>query len=369
MGGANSSSAGRRYRRARRLKGSKRGVVAVIGTLLALLVFFALFGIFLTEYVPLWMVDNESQFTAQAAASFAQLKSNLDFQYTIGGPISFGTPFTLTSGSVPLIAAPTQGTLVFLPANCAPQSVTVGANTYSVPFYTATAHDSGANWMVGQPVSSAHCNFVNVTIGYGPGGTGHPYYQEVETGTLQMTLPNRYYTAETFFFEDDGVVQSQSGGYQIMAFPPPLNVTTYAGNTTVTTSFLQLYGNSTSVVGQQSQEVYTTLRYSQETTSNGEYVASTKTYTPTNFTFEIGTQYPCAWYSFLNGVMLQSGLPAADFTLTYAGSTTPPTFSACSTLNGHTAIVQLEIGTSTAGYVNYVTLFYAGAQVTLGVQG
>lgn len=365
MGATYVSSAGRRYRRARRLRDSRRGLVAVIGTLLALLVFFALFGIFLTQYVPLWMVDNESQFTSQAAASFAQFKANLDLQYALGGPPSYGTPFTLTSNGVPLIAVPTQGTLNFIPSNCPAQSV--GGNL--VPFYTAKAHPIGTT--IGQPVNPSRCVFANVTIGYGPGGTGASYYQSIATGTLQLVLPNRYYSAQTFYLEDDGVIQSQYGGYQIMAFPPPLNITTLAGNTTISTSFLQLYGNATTVVGQQSQEIFSTLRYTQEVTTNGKYIAVSKTYLPTNFTFEIGTLYPCAWFSFLNATVGASGLQnGTQYHLTQGGPTGDssagsPTPQSCSNSNGVTTIVKLSI----LAYVNYVTLFYAGAQVSVGVGG
>ena len=361
MGGTNAAAAGRRYRRARRLNDSERGVVAVVGTLLALLVFFALFGIFLTQYVPLWMVDNESQFTAEAAASFAELKSNLDLQYAIGGPVSFGTPFTLTSNGVPLIAAATQGTLTFIPTNCPPQ--TIGG--VSTAFYTSAYHPGGTR--IGQPIVPTDCQFANVTIGYGPGGQGTPYYQEITTGTINMILPNRYYSAQEFEFEDDGVIQAQYGGYQIMAFPPPLNVSTLAGNTTVTTSLLNLYGNATSVVGQQSQEVFTTLRYAQPVTSNGRFYSSNSTYRPTNFTFEIGTQFPCAWYSYLTNVMKTSGLTnTTQYAITQAGSTNPPTPLTCSNFSGATTIVELSIFSFT---VNYATVFYAGAQLSLGVGG
>jgi hypothetical protein len=361
MGERKAWTAGRRYRRARRLRDSERGVVAVVGTLLALLVFFALFGIFLTQYVPLWMTDNESQFSAQGAASFAQLKSDVDLQYALGGPPKMGVPFTLSSNGVPLIAAATQGTLDFIPSNCPAQSVTgYGAQ---VPFYTVAVHPAGT--VIGQPVNPLRCVFTNITIGYGPGSTGIPYYQTVGTGTLSLVLPNRYYTAETYFFEDDGVIQSQYGGYQIMSYPPPLNITSVAGNTTISTSLLQLYGNSTSVVGQQSQLVYSQLRYSQFVTSNGKYSPSTQTYAPTNFTFEIGTQYPCAWFSFLKSVVSGSGLPAAEYSLTQNGTATAPTTAACLNPNSVSTIVELSV----TAVVNYVTLFYAGAQLSVGLGG
>jgi hypothetical protein len=355
MGGANVPNAGRRYRRARRLRESRRGVVAVVGTLLALLVFFALFGIFLTQYVPLWMTDNESQFTSQAATSFLQFKSNIDQQYTLDAPPSYGTPFAVSSQGVPLLAQPTQGTLVFLPTTCP-------SGFYAVGTSGATIHNYG------QPVNPAYCVFQNVTLSAGPGGSA-PYYQKVPSGVVEMQLPNRYFNPQTFYFEDDGVIQSQGGVAQVMAFQPPFNVTTVAGNTSFTTSFLQLYGNASSVIGQGSQQVFSHLRYSQTLTSNG------KVGQPFTVTYEIGTQYPCAWQRFFMAQMNVSGVPYAlnktagvtsyNWTnpVTHA-ATIPVANSACTSSTGLTTVLAVNVYAA-----DFATVFYAGVQVVLGVGG
>ncbi|MCI4343653.1 MAG: hypothetical protein L3J92_06030 [Thermoplasmata archaeon] len=345
MGETPNFNASRRYRRARRLHGDRRGVVAVIGTLLALLVFFTLFGIFLTQYLPLWMTDNESQFTAQAAYSFALFKSNVDSQYQFSpsGPQTLGTPFVVSSQGVPLLAQPTQATLIFLPSSC-PNGF------YAKGIAGATA----ANY--GQPVSSTKCVFANTTLSQGPGGSGL-YSQRIATGVLQMNLPNRYYTAEQFYFEDDAVIQTQSGGYTYLTVNPPLNVTDNAKNITVTASLLQLYGNASTFIGSGSQEVYSHSRFSQEVTSNGLFVASNSSYLPYVYTFEIGTEYPCAWSPFLVKVMQGSGVPTASYSFTpYAGSCNNPT--------GLTTELTLKIYN-----VDYSALFTAGVQVSLGVGG
>jgi hypothetical protein len=364
MGGRNSSTARRRYRRSRRLHANGRGVVAVIGTLLALLVFFALFGVFLTQYLPVWMADNESQFVGQAAGAFAQFKSDVDLQYALGGPSVMGNPFVLASQGVPLLAQPTEGTLAFLPTSCPPQQVTVGSTTSYFSFYTAGLLPAGKT--VGQPVNQYHCVFENVTIGYGPGGIGTPYYQRAAGGSLEMILPNRYYSAETYYFEDDAVIQSQVGGYQVMLYAPPFNITTLASNTTITTSFLQSFGNSSTIVGQGSQELYSHLRYTQFLTSNGKYNSGTRTFLNTNFSIEIGTQFPCAWYSFFRHQMNVSNLPSADYTLTANGTAGYPPQSTCLNPNSYTTIVWLKI---TAFVVDYVQLYYAGIQVSTNVGG
>ncbi len=360
MGGTYRAIAGRRYRRARRLHHERHGVVAVIGTLLALLVFFALFGIFLTQYVPLWMTDNEALLTAQAATSFASYKSSVDEQYSLDGPQSYGTPFTISSQGVPLIAQPTQGALAFLPNTC-PLGFWTHGGTYS-----GNGAGNTATKQYGQPVSPGYCVFVNVTESIGPGGTGS-YSQSVASGVLELILPNRYYTPETFYFEDDAVIQSQSTGYQIMAFPPPLNITTNAGNTSISDSFLQQYGNSSTATGQGSEEVYSHLRYSQVVSSNGG-----SSLTPFWYTFEIGTQYPCAWDSYLYHVVSQSGLASSGYNLTNMFSALPPTDTlssvfpgspqSCFNTNGATTILSFSVSA-----VNFATLYQAGIQVGIGV--
>ncbi len=367
MGGTDRAGARRRYWRARRLARGRRGVVAVVGTLLSLLVFFALFGIFITQYVPLWMTDNESQFTSQAAGSFAQFKQGVDLQYTLDGPPTFGTSFTISSGGVPLFAQPTEGTLVFLPSTC-PNG-----------FYTSSTASSPA--ALGQPVTPSYCVFENLTLSNGPPAQGVPtgifFSQHVASGVLEMSLPNRYYTPQTFYFEDDAVIQSQGGSQQLMLLPPPLNVTSAGGNTSVAASFLALYGNASTVIGLGSQQVYSHLRFAQTVTSRG--VTAPNQGPLFNMTFEIGTQYPCAWQQYLRPMMTASGVPfwstgsAAPHTSYFnwtisltklAAETIPVSASACYSASGTTTVLTLRLTN-----VNFATVFYAAAQLNLGIGG
>jgi hypothetical protein len=369
MGGTAATRARRRYRRARRLRSERRGVVAVIGTLLALLVFFALFGIFLTQYVPLWMTDNEAQFTNSAATSFAQFKGGIDTQYALGLPPILGTSFTTSSGGIPLIAQPTEGVLSFLPQSC------------PGGFNSATVLGLG---VAGQPTNPNYCAFENQTLSTGSIFTPQ-FFLSAASGVLQMQLPNRYYSSETFYFEDDGVIQSQSQGFQVMAFSPPFNVTHVSGNTTVTSSFLQLYGNATTVIAQGSEEVYSHLLYTQQITSNVLPPVSGTTVRPFNYTMEIGTQFPCAWSRFLWSQMNASGLKNTGTAASTPGSynftwdnvstghrvwqsTVPQNFGsngyACYNPGGRTWLIELNLYE-----VTYANLFYAGANVDVGVGG
>ncbi len=319
----------------------------MIGTLLALLVFFTLFGVFLTQYLPVWMIQNESAFTAQSDFAFASLKSAIDSQYQFGAPPTVGVPFPLSSGSVPLLAQPTEATLEYLPSGC--------ARGFAV---------TAAQGTPGQPVNPAACIFANVSLSHGPGGSG-PFSQRIATGVLEEVLPNRYYTPETFYLEDDAVVQSQPGGYQVMAVNSPLNITrTATGNTTVTTSLLQLYGNASALVGQGTQPIYSHFRYSQSIASNGVFVPANRSYLPFVFSFEIGTQYPCAWATFLQQTISSSGIGSRNATIAYTPSSFAPTPANCANPAGATTIVRLTVSN-----VDYVQYYYAGVQLSTGIGG
>jgi hypothetical protein len=312
--------------------------VAVIGTLLALLVFFALFGLFLTQYVPVWMGENEAAFTTAAGGSFASLKADIDTQYVLGAPPTLGTPFTISSENIPLIAQPTQGSLVFVPQTC-PRG-----------FYApGVSGATSANY--GQPVNTSYCVFENQSLSLGPGGSA-PYYLSVPTGILSMELPNRYYPSQFYQLEADGVLQVQSGGLQLMAYSPPFNITSLSGNTSVSSSFLQLYGNATTIVGQGSQDVYSHLRFTQHLSSAG--TTSTPTF---HYRFEIGTQYPCAWSNFLQHQLNVSGVSSTQYTFT-------PYSGACNNPTGATTVLTVVLNS-----VNYASIYYAGVILSVGIGG
>ena len=269
----------RRYRRRRGFRSARRGVVAVVGTLLSLLVFFALFGIFITQYVPVWMADNESAFTSGVQQSLAQLQSNINFQETVGGPPSLATPFTLSSLGIPLIAQPTAASLAY------------------VPHYQGT--------------------YVNVSEQIGPGGAAG-FSENLSLGVLQVSLPNRYFPPQSFEYEDGAVIQSQGDTSQGMLYPPLLTLNTSGHQNYGTLGLLQLYGNATQVVSTGTVEVYSHLGTVLDFPSNGS--AESPVYrpagTPFAVTIRIGTLFPCAWATYLNQTLAASGLAPANYSLT-----------------------------------------------------
>ncbi len=341
----------RSYRRVRFRRG-RRGVVSVIGTLLALLVFFALFGVFLTQYLPLWMTDNEAQFTAQSEGSLATLKAGIDTQVALDGPATYTVPFTMSSQGVPLLAQPTSATLSLLPSFCPDQ------------FATAT----------GLPNAPQNCVFERTTMA--SSGTltqNHPYLNSAAPGSVELQIPNRYYTQETFFLENDALVQSQPGGREVMLLTPPLAISRLGSNTTVRDTFLQTFANSSEFVGQGTEDLTSTLLTSQAVTSADRFVATNGSAAPFTFTFEIGTLNLCGWFGYLSSfknASVNATQPGGALSLTvYNGSTnitgaTPYSTGVCNNQGRYTYDLTL-----TVTKVSYASIDEATVQLGLNVGG
>jgi hypothetical protein len=278
------SSAGRRRRRFRRgLRRDSRAVVSVVGTLLSLLVFFALFGVFLTQYVPLWMSEDEQTLTSQIGTSLAQLKAGIDGQIASQGPAVVATPFPLDSQSIPLIAQPTVSTITFLPPS-------PGSGIYS-----------------------------NVSMKPGPGSASGPFYENQTIGSVQIQVPSRYYTPEVLSFENDAIVQVQGSGQQVVEFPPTLSVNQTGSGYGVTATLLQVTGISTQATGVGTQEIFSHFVYSDAFTGSSATNALTAKFIESTF-------YPCAWSSFVANTLAQapSGFTSSHYSITAPASCSSP---------------------------------------------
>lgn len=300
----------RAYRR-RDLRRGQRAVVSVVGTLLALLVFFAIFGIFITQYVPLWMGENESVFSSQIQASIAELKSNIDLQSTLGGPASLSAPFPLSSQGIPLIAEPTAATLLYVPR--------------------------------------AQGVYLNVSMQFGPSGRPNFYLNE-SLGTINVQLPDRYYPAQSFEYEGDAVIQSQGDTQQVMLYPPTFTINTTGAHSSGSIGLVQLFGNASQQVSSGSVEVYSEFSNVQEYPTNGSTAAPG---TPFAVNITLGTLYPCAWATFLNQTMHESGMPAASYTL--SPSTCVPSL-------GQSTVIHLNLHSMSS-----FNLILANFNVVMGV--
>jgi hypothetical protein len=300
--------------RHRRLRKSRRGLVAVVGTLLSLLVFLSLFGTFLTFYLPLWMTDNEASFTAGVATSLAELQSNMVLQAETGGPPTLSTPFTMSSASVPLLSVPTTGTLLFLPRT------------------------------PGALVSLSIPNFL----------TGNTPYKQTfggSLGTMQINLPNRYFTPQTFQLEDGAIIQSEGDTNQLIAYPPIFELEKIGSTLDLTLMLTQMYGNATRLTSPGTIQVYSTLLGTTQTLRNNNTGAVASLF------LNITTHFPCAWSTFFTQSRSSANVSASQMTVSYTSGYTPCT--ATSGLAKNVNVLITNIAT--------VTLVLANFQLSAGI--
>lgn len=275
MGGSNLAHHRRRYRRFRPLRRSRRGVATVIGALLVVVILFTIFGVFLTQTIPVWMDQNETSWANGAEQSMATFKSDVDLQYSLGAPPVYSVPFALTSSGVPVLASPTQGSLVFTSG---------GATSYA-----------------------------NLTISGGPGST--PYTENASTGTLSMNLPNRYATSETLAFQNDAVIRAPSGTNATIDFAPLFTLRHVPGNTSLALVLVSAVGAARSTSAPGTQPAASTLLDRTIVTTSGLFGAHGTTAGPFGVTLRLGSIYACAWDVYLAGALSASGIPVGEYSL------------------------------------------------------
>jgi hypothetical protein len=287
--------------------------VAVVGTLLSLLVFLSLFGTFLTFYLPLWMADNETNFTGGITASLAQLNSNMQFQAETGAPPVLSTPITMSSQSVPLLSVPTTATLAFLPR-------TPGASvSLSIP------------------------NFLS---------TNTPYKQTFggSLGTILFTLPNRYISQESFQIEDGAVIQSEGDTNQLIAYPPIFQLEKAGTTLSLTMMLIQIYGNATRLTSPGTIETYSQLLGNVQTLKNNLTSGVSALY------LNITTHYPCAWTTFYQQSRTLANVSAGQMAITSVDT------SGCVATSGQAKTVDVLLTN-----IAQVTLILANFQFSAGI--
>jgi hypothetical protein len=288
--------------------------VAVVGTLLSLLVFLSLFGTFLTFYLPLWMADNEESFTSNVETSLAELQSNMQLQAETGEPPILSTPFTMSSDSVPLLSVSTTATLTFLP------------NT------------------PGTSMSLTIPNFLT---------TGSTYTQTLggSLGTMLITVPNRYFSPETFQVENGAVIQSAGDANQLVAYPPLFLLQKTGTSLSLSLMLMQLYGNASRLTSPGTIEVYSQLL------GNTQSLQNTNGVPVSSLTLSVTTHFPCAWSTFFTQSRGLANVSATQMAISYSAGYTP-----CTAISGLAKTVTVTITN-----IATVTLILANIQLSSGI--
>ena len=180
--------------RQRMRRPKREGVASTVGTIMALLVFLTFLSLIVNQYVPVWMKDSEAAHMNVALGQISDFKSSVDLQMlsmrvaqqsrTHHIPLAAFTPVALGIDGVPIFSSPTVGTLESRP----------NESPWSVEFRK------------------------NVTLQSG----GSTTYSIVErsSGTIQLTVPNRYYVPQALIYENGAVIKSQGDGDFVRVEPP-----------------------------------------------------------------------------------------------------------------------------------------------------
>lgn len=279
-----------RYARIRiakkRLRESEHGVASTVGTIMALMVFLAFLSMFTTQYIPIWMQDNEVQYMNQVENDMSRLKSNIDI-LVVNNVVDFTlySPISMVSGYVPVFAEPTHGTLSFEPNK---GMINV---TYNYTYNTSTTPPA--------------------PVRYSTNFTG---------GMISLYAPNRYYVAQTIAYENGAIIVSQGPDKQVITGGPPVTVEKKGFYKNFTIALYSLLGQPASGYAEGTKGIYTSLVYVER--FNQRFYEDWNL--TDNVTMEIQTKYPKAWYDYYTKIFTKGNLTNnTDYTISTPVEVTP----------------------------------------------
>ena len=279
-----------------------------MGALLVLLIALVAFTLVFTEAVPLWMAQNETGLEQQVQTAFAQLQATVDVQDAFGTPLTGLTSIGLTSSAVPILASPTQGSLLFVQD--------------SVPA------------------------FVNVSVEPGAGGTS-PFSTNVSMGELSATLPNRYIPSEVVRFESGAVFVAGTTSSSRLLFQPLFSLARSGPNTTLAFTIVSMTGPTVNVGAPGTQQIADTIVANPGATFHGS-ARPGGGFSPFLLTLRLGSVNACAWATFFGGAASAAGIPSANVTLSQP--------SACSTGAPGFGIDTVTFDSLTFAEIHWLTL-------------
>jgi hypothetical protein len=210
---------------------------------MAMMVFLAFLSMFTSQYVPVWMEENEASHMALAYGQFASLKQAVDMQILAGtiqgtSPVQMFSPVRLGADGIPMFASPTPGYL----------SVQRAASYDNVSFSFNTS-----------------ASVMDI-----PSNTG---------GTIKLRAPNRYYIEQELAYENDALIIKQPDGQYMKATSQFVVTPTGGGLYHISYGQVDLRGDDTDYIGYGTRGVSTAMK-------------STTTTTYTNITNTSGAMYP-----------------------------------------------------------------------------
>jgi hypothetical protein len=287
-----------------RIERDRNAVAAVIGTIMALMVILAFISIITLYWIPAAMEENEDNHMKDVSNQFSEFKETLDDSIrTDFRNISVYSTFKLGSEGMPPLADPTSGRLTHEQYD----------EEFAVEF-----QDSGEN------------------------------IHENASGHLELAVDNRYFTPQTYIYEQGAILLHQPNG-AIMKTGPQLKVTKEQGANNelkIELTLISLHSSSSkSVQGTGSETVKTTLWYTE--------FWSYKNITSPNkmISLTITSRYSdTVWKGYLKETLSSQGLKdGTDYSLTSsAPSTLELTFYNVSELKLKHSYFAMSIGMENA---------------------
>lgn len=263
-------------RKRHRMRGFRKeeGVASVVGTIMALMVFLAFISLFTTQYVPVWMTDNEANHMATVLNQFGSIKQSIDTLIaTENRDISMYNTVTLGSGGVPVFASETLGELSLRLLTRPP-----GKFRYCAGDFNITTCNSGMTPTWTLPNANT-------------------------TGSLRLYAPNRYYVEQKIAFENGAIIIWQPDGVFVKSWPHFRAWKTPAGSTgciNVSFTLINFYSyEETSIAGITTEGVHTLLLHSEKTFNSWGK-------TPKNLTVRLNSDYFEGWFDYFNRTLTKN---------------------------------------------------------------
>lgn len=251
---------------------NNEGVASTVGTIMALMVFLAFLSMFTSQYVPVWMEENEASHMNVVYSQFANLKQSVDIQIQAGliigsSQVQIFSPVKLGADGIPMFAAPTPGYL---------------------SIHRSSSYD-------------------NVSFSFGPSASAVNFnsttdYKSHTGGSISMYAPNRYYVEQELIYENDAIILRQPDG-QYMKANPQFMVNPSGTSFQISYAQLDIRGDDNSYVGYGTRGIQTTLKAASTTTFTN-LTNGTHPYLYINHT----TWYEGAWNSSFNQTLTHAGM-------------------------------------------------------------
>ena len=249
---------------------------------MSLMVFMAFLSMFTTQYVPVWMADNEAQHAETVLSELGNLRQNVDM-LILSNNKETSTYSTLTLGSkgVPVFAAPTLGIFSMAPLE---QSFATDKEKASAAVVEIRYFDLGLN-----TTSTAQ-----------------------GAGKVELYSPNRYYVQQWSSFEGGAIMLSQSDG-EWMRTGPSVRLerrdTGSGGALNLSFKIESLVGKKTTTTGAQTIGIKTQLM--NDVTPEVQMYGNA----PRSVDFTVYTNHKTAWRTWLNRSLADAGFTAADYVM------------------------------------------------------